>query len=386
MNVFYEKIRIGIDKALLSAGRGLYSLSGGKAAKTMFTSSLDVKHVGTSVKILRENEDSVTIAKVDENGKILDNGFRILSTTDLHFGDDPILRDKCMGMLMRHIADTKPDLVVLTGDIILGKYQHLDAVQFAQFMEMLGIYWAFTFGNHEAREEKGRFKELLMKCQTTFPHCLARQGKKELFGLCNYCINIMKNEDEILKTLFMFDSGRDILDEYREEHGCPKEYGSYDFIKNNQMKWYENKLRSLELKHGKPVKSFMYMHIPIKEYEYAVAQDENGRFIFTDTCEILYGGVYEGVGSSHFNSGLFALIKKLGSTQAVFSGHDHVNDFCAIYDGVYLVYSQCGGYETYTLEEKTGWGEDKWIQGVTITDIAPDGTFDIHPRYNRDYL
>lgn len=386
MNVVYEKIRIGIDKALLSAGRGLYSLSGGKAAKSMFTSSLDVKHVGTSVKILRENEDSVTIAKVDENGKILDNGFRILSTTDLHFGDDPILRDKCMGMLMRHIADTKPDLVVLTGDIILGKYQHLDAIQFAQFMEMLGVYWAFTFGNHEAREEKGRFKELLMKCQTTFPHCLARQGKKELFGLCNYYINIMKNEDEILKTLFMFDSGRDILDEYREEHGCPKEYGSYDFIKNNQMKWYENKLRSLELKHGKPVKSFMYMHIPIKEYEYAVAQDENGRFTFTDTCEILYGGVYEGVGSSHFNSGLFALIKKLGSTQAVFSGHDHVNDFCAIYDGVYLVYSQCGGYETYTLEEKTGWGEDKWIQGVTITDIAPDGTFDIHPRYNRDYL
>ena len=63
-----------------------------------------------------------------------------------------------------------------------------------------------------------------------------------------------------------------------------------------------------------------------------------------------------------------------------------MNDFCAVYDGVYLVYSQCGGYETYTLEEKTGWGEKDWIQGVTITDIEPDSKFDISPRFNRMYL
>ena len=386
MNIVYEKIRIGIDKALLSAGRSINKLSGGKAAKSMFTASLDVKHVGTSVKILSENDDSVTIAKVDKDGNILDEGFRILSTTDLHFGDITERRNKCMGMLMRHIIDTKPDLVVLTGDIILGKYQHIDAIQFAQFMEMMGVYWAFTFGNHEAREEKGRFKELLMKCQTTFPHCLARQGKKELFGLCNYCVTIMKSENEILKTLFMLDSGRDIIKEYCDEHGCPKDYKGYDFIKNNQMNWYENKLKELEEKHGKPVKSFMYMHIPIKEYEYAVAKDENGEFTFTEKCRICYGEVHESVGSSQFNSGLFALAKKLGSTQAFYSGHDHINDFCAIYDDVYLVYNQCGGYENYNIGTNKGWPEEKWPQGVTITDIASDGSFEIYPRYNRDYL
>lgn len=385
MNIIYEKLRIGIDEVILGIGRSAYKATKGAVGKTMFTASLDVKNVGTDVKIINEDEDSVTIAKTDANGKIVDKGFRILSTTDLHFGDDPVLRDKCMGMLMRHIADTKPDLVVLTGDIILGKYQHLDAIQFAQFMEKIGVYWAFTFGNHEAREEKGRFKELLMKCQTTFPHCLARQGKKELFGLCNYCINILKSENEILKTLFMFDSGRDILDEYRAEHGCPKEYDSYDFIKNNQMNWYENKLKMLEKQYGE-VKSFMYMHIPIKEYEIAVTQDENGDFIFTDKCEILYGNVFESVGSSKLNTGLFALIKKLGSTQAMFCGHDHVNDFCALYDGVYLVYNQPGGYETYTMEEKKNWPEEKWPQGVTATDIAPDGEFKISQRFNSVYL
>ena len=105
-------------------------------------------------------------------------------------------------------------------------------------METIGVYWAFTFGNHEAREEKGRFKELIMKCQTAFPHCLARQGREDLFGLCNYCVNILKGEDELLKTLFMFDSGRDILDEYRAEQNVPPEIGCYDYLKKSQMNCY----------------------------------------------------------------------------------------------------------------------------------------------------
>ena len=385
MNIIYEKFRINLNKAIIGAGNVVYDITGGKLAKSNFIRTAGTTKVGTDVKIICEDEESVTIAKTDKDGKIVDKGFRILSTTDFHLGDDPELRKKTIGMLMNHIRATTPDLVILTGDIILGKYQHRDAVEFAEFMEEVGVYWAFVFGNHEAREEKGRFKELIMKCQTAFPHCLARQGREDLFGYCNYCINILKGENDLLKTLFMFDSGRDILDEYRAEQNVPPEIGCYDYLKKSQMNWYESKVNELKEQYG-DVKSFMYMHIPLKEYENAVCQDENGKFCFTDKCEILYGGVYESVGSSAINSGMFALIKKLGSTEAVFSGHDHVNDFCAIYDGIYLVYNQCGGYETYTLEEKTGWGEKDWIQGVTITDINSDGIFDISPRYNRMYL
>ena len=385
MNIIYEKFRINTDKAILGVGRAVYDLTGGLIGKSRFSKTVDVTHVGTDVRIIAETADSVTIAKTDRDGKIVDKGFRILSTSDFHLGDDPRLRKKCIGMFMNHIRATVPDLVILTGDIIQGRFQHLDAIEFAQFMEEVGVYWAFVFGNHEAREEKGRFKELLMKCKTSFPHCIARQGREDLFGLCNYCVNILKGENELLKTLFMFDSGRDILDEYRAEQNVPPEIGCYDYLKKSQMKWYEDKVNELKSQYG-DVKSFVYMHIPLKEYEYAVCQDENGKFCFTDKCEILFGNVYESVGSSAINSGMFDLIKKLGSTEAVFSGHDHVNDFCAIYDGVYLVYSQSGGYETYTLEEKTGGPESTWLQGVTITDIESDGKFDISPRFSRMYL
>ncbi len=385
MNILYENFRIGFDKCLLSAQRAVNRISGDRLARSAFTESLDIIKADTCVRIISEDEDSVTIAKTDRNGNILDEGFRIISTSDLHFGDDPDLRNKCLTMLMNQIADTKPDLVVLTGDIILGKYQHIDAIQFAQFMEKIGIYWAFVFGNHEAREEKGRFKELLMKCQTRFPHCLTRQGKKDLFGLCNFCINILKSENEILKTLFMFDSGRDILDRDREKYGVPADMKGYDFIKNDQMEWYGDKLSSLEKIYG-DVKSFMYMHIPIKEYDYTVSQNSDGSFSFTDKCEYFYGAAYESVGSSGFNSGLFSLIKEKGSTEAVFCGHDHLNGYCVKYDGVFLVYNQTGGYETYNLLTNKGMEEKDWMQGVTVTDISRDGTVKISPRYNSIYL
>ena len=284
----YESLRIAIDKALLAGGRCIHKATGGRLAKIIFTEQVKTSKVNSQVKIIAEDDDSVTIAKIDKNGNFINNGFRILSSTDFHFGDDNKLRFKCMDMFMKHIKATSPDLVVLTGDIIQSKFQHFDAIQFGQFMEEIGVYWAFVFGNHEAREEKGRFKHLLMTCQTHFPHCLARQGKEDLFGYGNYCINIMKNENELLKTLFMFDSGRDVIPEYVKSHNAPEDIVSYDFIKNNQMDWYKNKVALLTEKYGN-AKSFMYMHIPIKEYEDVIISEkqENGQYPFTGKGKIV---------------------------------------------------------------------------------------------------
>ena len=66
-----------------------------------------------------------------------------------------------------------------------------------------------------------------------------------------------------------------------------------------------------------------------------------------------------------------------GSLQAVFAGHDHVNDFCAVYRGVYLVYTQCGGYNTYSMEDRHGWNERDCHYGVTLTALLPDGALRI---------
>ena len=114
--------------------------------------------------------------------------------------------------------------------------------------------------------------------------------------------------------------------------------------------------------------------------------DENENYVPTGKAEILYGGMYESIGCSEFNSGMFKAIKELDSTQAVVVGHDHINDFCAKYDGVYLVYAQCGGYNTYTMGSNFGWDEKDWMQGVTMIDVAEDGEIVFRQRFNRDYI
>lgn len=378
-------IRQNLNKAGLALGRGLYKISGRRFPKSMFSVTVDSGHLRTDVRIVSEDGDSVTIAKFDESGKIKNGDFKILSTTDLHLGDDPKLRKKALQLLANHICQARPDLVVFTGDIILTKFQQLDAIQFAQFMEKIGIYWAIVFGNHEAREEKGFFKYLMLKSMSDYDHCLARLGPDELYGYGNYCINILNGENSLQQSLFLFDSGRDIRDNYRDQYNLPADMRGYDFIKKEQIDWYKSKLAVLGEKYGR-FKSMLYMHIPIKEYELAIKQDGDKTFSFTGECEILYGSAYEPVGSSPYNSGLFDAVLESDSTQAVFSGHDHVNDYCAVYKGIYLVYNQCCGYETYTAGSHMKWEEKRWLQGVTITVVNSRGEIEISQRFNRMYL
>ena len=96
--------------------------------------------------------------------------------------DDYELNDKTLQLMIENIRTEKPDLVILTGDCICGKFQQIDAVMFGQMMEKLGVYWAYAFGNHEARKEKEFFKYLIFKSLSDYPHCLSKFGKPYLFG------------------------------------------------------------------------------------------------------------------------------------------------------------------------------------------------------------
>lgn len=377
-------VRQSLVKIYLSGAYAVHKISGGKKPKSLFSKLPVVEHVGTSVKKVSENGYSTTIAKYKPDGTIDDGDFVILSSTDFHYDDDLDMNNKTTEMFVKHIKDVKPDLVVLTGDVILAKYQQIDAIQFARMMEELGVYWTYVFGNHEVREEKGFYKYLLMKSISDSEYCLAKHGPEELFGYGNYTVNILGSDGKVRETLFFLDSGRDIIDSYRAEYGVPDEYGSYDFLKKEQIEFYKNEIDSLRKENG-DVQSMMYMHIPIPEYANAF-EGEEGNFKPTGKCEILYGEQYESVGCSKFNSGMFDAILEKGSTKAVFSGHDHINDWCAIYKGVYLTYNLPQDYNLYHLGNKYNKPEEEWIHGVTVTTLHKDGSFTIEPRYNRIYL
>lgn len=376
-------IRHNSIKALLAAEQGARAVSKGRLCKNIF--SVEPKFVGTDVRLIKETEDSTFIAKCDTRGNIVNKPFKILVTTDLHLWDDMELINKSLEMLARHIEAEKPDLILFTGDVVLTDHQQVDCIQFGRFMEKFGIYWAYVFGNHEAREEKEYHKYLMLKNLISFPHCLSKFGDSSLFGYGNFFINILSSKTSIQQSIVMLDTGRNTSPKHNIENGAPAELKCYDFLKKDQIDWYKKNIRALESEYGK-FKSIMAMHIALCEYEKVMKLDENGNYVPTGEAEILYGGMYESIGCSEFNSGMFDAIKELGSTQAVIVGHDHINDFCAKYDGVYLVYAQYDGYNTYTMGSNFGWDEKDWMQGVTMVDLTPDGEISFRQRFNRDYL
>ena len=377
---FFRQTAVRLHQA---AAKVIYKISSGKLPKSLYCFRANPEKIGTDVKIISQNGYSTTIAKVDEKGNIKDDDFVILSSTDFHFDVDHEINTKATKYFVQHIKETKPDLVVLTGDNILSKYQQIDAIQFAQMMEKLGIYWTATFGNHETREDRGFYKFLLWKSFCDYDHCLCKFGPDELFGYGNYTVNILGEGGKLKKTLFFFDSGRDILDRDRKEYGIPDGMQGYDFLKKEQIDFYKKEVDRLTAQYGK-ADSFLYFHIPLVEYSHAF-KEENGRYVPSGKCEILHGEQYESVGSSAYNSGMFDAILEKGG-QAVFCGHDHVNDWCAVYKGVHLCYNLPAGYAVYNMGDKTGKPETEWVEGVTVTTISNDGGFEIHPRYNRIFL
>ena len=375
-------------KAIIALEKPVYNLTKGKKAKNRFLSAVNTQSVGTSVKVLKSTENSTFIAKMNPDGSFSDDDFRILCSTDLHIDEDYELNNRTLQQLADRIADLKPDLVVLTGDCVLSKYQQIDAIQFAKMMESIGVYWTYVFGNHEAREEKGSFKYQLFKSFIDSPYCLCKFGDKALYGYGNFTVNIMSDENTVRKTLVFLDSGRYVREPYCTNDGVPKGLEGADYVKPNQIKWYEGEIAALKKQYGDDLKSMLYLHIPVPEYSKLFTQNADGKYVPNENVEVLYGEMREEIGCSPYNSGLFEAMKRNG-TEAMFCGHDHCNDFCAKYEGVYLVYNQTGGYNCYRLYDSKVMSPDESTlhYGVNTTDIAKDGSIKMrhyrHTEFNK---
>lgn len=323
-----------------------------------------VEKIGDGVEIIKEDVDGVTIQK-NSGGD-----FKVLMFTDTHLNGKKEKDIQTVSYLVKNITEQKPDLVIFGGDNVSSGFNKKKNQEFAQLMENLGVYWAAVLGNHEGEGFLAVSREENVEIFSSYDHCLMRDGKEGVDGNGNYTINVLNSDGTLKEVFFFMDSGSYMTEESKAEYGVTKEGEVYDGVKASQVNWYKEKHDEIESEYGK-FKSITVIHIPPYQAEKEYAEND-----------FLYGEKREGVCESGFDSGLIDAMIEKGSAQTVYFGHDHVNDFGVIHNGILLSYIQPSGYGVYNMESKFDSPEDEWIQGCTLLSIKDDGTYSAEKIYN----
>lgn len=316
-----------------------------------------VPNVGSVLEIVTEDVDSVTVKK---NG---DGDFKVMMFTDTHLNGKEKLDNQAVSYIIKNITEQKPDLVIFGGDNISSGFSMARTEQFAEILEETGVYWCAVLGNHDGEGIMTYSRKKIVETFASYEHCLMKPGKEDIDGYGNYTINILNSDGSLKEVLFFMDSGDYITDELREKYNVPENASHYDGVKESQVQWYKEKHDAIENEYGE-FKSITVIHIP--PYQSGLIAD----------MEYLYGDKREGICPSGFDSGLFDALKEKGSTQAVYYGHDHINDFGVVYDGILLSYIQSSGYSSYNMQTSFGSPESEWIQGCTVLLLNDDGTYE----------
>ena len=283
--------------------------------------------------------------------------FRILQLTDIHVGNKDN-RQLQYDFLDLTIRDADADLIVVVGDLFTFADKTTARELFA-FLDSYGIPWTVTFGNHD---EQCYFSIdwLTGYLNELGSNCLFRDLQDDdVFGSCNFAIDLMQDGSTFEQVILM-DSNR----------YCCGDYWGYDYIKPDQIEWYERLVEHTRAENGgRTVDSLLFFHIPLPEFADAWQAAQAG-----DPEAVLESGEEnEGVSCPQYNSGFFDRILAQDSTRAILVGHDHVNNARVLYKGVYLCYGVNSTDRIYY--------ENGMVGGQVIT-IHDDHTLDFTPIYH----
>lgn len=250
--------------------------------------------------------------------------FKIVQITDLHYKLGVKASEQGLACVREMVETEKPDLVVVTGDIIYSAPADSTLSVVLKTFAQLGVPFCMTFGNHDY-DFKTPAVALYNQMQKT-PNCVmpVLQGKNT-----DYSLPILSsNGKRTAAVLYCIDT-----------HNKPAigGIGGYQWISHNQITWYRQRSMVYKQKNGgKPVPSLAFLHIPLPEFNYATANTQ---------CP-MYGSRLEKAYSPSINSGMFASIKEMGDIMGVFCGHDHDNDYAVSYFNVLLAHGRFSGGNT----------------------------------------
>ena len=260
--------------------------------------------------------------------KSRDKDFVILNLTDTHFGDYDYRRFTALGVIFtakQLVHRIKPDLITVSGDIVCTDSTVYSVKRFTDMMESFGVPWAPVFGNHD--DEGNCDLNYLADVMRKGPHCILRKGPASM-GVGNYVIGITEEDgsggEKLVEALVMMDS---------HHTACNEE----------QVEWFAWAAQGINALSGGRAEITTMLHIPLAQYQYGCDEKWDSAKRAWKSGSGAVGTYGEKVccardaDGNPLDNGLFAQIKIAGG-KYVFCGHEHLNNFTFVYDGVRLAY------------------------------------------------
>ncbi len=246
--------------------------------------------------------------------------FKIAQFTDTHVDLTDNTNVEVYNIIETVIKIEKPDLAVLTGDIVTQDDPQEAYLRFDDVFSEAGVPWVMVFGNHESEHNFSR-KELADFLQQ-LPFCLNRdQGETK--GNSNFILPVSGKNKKVDALLYFMDSN-----EYSTLEPLVDGWGWFDY---EQVGWYRDKSKKYTLQNGgKPLPALAFFHIPLPEYYDA----------WTNKAVAPIGVRNEDECSPEINTGMFAAMLECGDVMGTFVGHDHINDYIGLHFNIALAYGR----------------------------------------------
>ncbi len=258
-----------------------------------------------------------------------DKKFKIVQFTDAHIKPGDPASDVVFETVAKVLDTEKPDLVVLTGDIVTGQPAQKGWDAITALIIQRKIPFATVLGNHDDEQDLTR-AQLAQQVEKK-PFSLMVGKTENVSGYGNYVIPIRSAVGKsAAENLYFMDSNA-----YTTIEGV----GTYGWFKNDQVQWFRDQSKKIsKANDGKTIPALAFFHIPLPEYNQAYRNEKNPPI----------GVRLENEASPTLNSGMFAAMLESGDVTGMFVGHDHINDYVSYLYGVALCYGRfTGGKTTY---------------------------------------
>ncbi|MCL4481112.1 MAG: metallophosphoesterase family protein [Bacteroidetes bacterium] len=249
--------------------------------------------------------------------------FKILQFTDTHIDYKHGSNDPVFELIAEIVDAERPDLVMLTGDIVTREKPAEVYQRFEKLFADRKTPWSVVLGNHD--EEHGSTRAEIVEMLKKFPNCLTTMvpGIK---GASNFVLSVAGKDKKTKAVIYGLDSNgyskiKDRID-------------GYDWFGLDQIAWYKKVSSAFTQKNGGiPVPSLAFFHIPFTEYNDAWDNKSTNHF----------GEKNEKISCPEINSGMFAAMVECNDVMGTFVGHDHVNDYIGLSHHIALAFGRCSG-------------------------------------------